>query len=78
MRPLWIEDRKTKRGWHRRVHFRERYEPAELVCFQACVGSDGRREALNLMRVLALRKGGTRIGSFWRSRWNVLYSEKLK
>jgi len=50
--------------------------PAELVAFQACCGSDQRRETLNLMRVLAIRK--TPITSpFWRDRWNLLFSEKL-
>lgn len=75
VRPLWIESRRTKRGWHLRIMFHDRFEPAELVAFQAACGSDPRREALNLMRVLCIRKHGA--PAFWRKRWNLLYSEKL-
>jgi hypothetical protein len=49
----------------------------ELVAFQACCGSDLRREALNLMRVVGIRTTPIR-SKFWRDRWNILYSEKVK
>jgi hypothetical protein len=76
VRPMWIESRRTARGWHIRIMFRDRFEPAELVAFQAACGSDPRREALNLMRVLCIRRCGA--SPFWRKRWNLLYSEKLR
>jgi hypothetical protein len=76
VRPLWIESRRTARGWHLRIRFHNRFEPAELVAFQAACGSDPRRESLNLMRVLNIRRHGA--APFWRKRWNLLYSEKLK
>lgn len=77
LRPLWIESRRTRKGWHLRIRFRERYSESELVAFQACCGSDARREALNLMRVLAVRRSEGRIGPFWTARVNLLYGEKI-
>ena len=74
--PMWIESRRTRRGWHLRIYFRESFSPAELVAIQACCGSDSRREALNLMRILAIRRGQI-TDRFWLTRWNLLYAEKL-
>lgn len=50
-----IMDRRTKKGWHRVIRLRQRLSPAETVALQAILGSDRRRENLNLMRVLSLR-----------------------
>jgi hypothetical protein len=76
LRPVWIETRRTRRGWHVRVYFRDALTPAELVAFQAACGSDPRREALNLMRVLAMRRREN-VGEFWSARWNLLYEKKI-
>ena len=67
---------RTRRGWHIIIHLRENLAPAELVALQACLGSDRRREALNLMRVLGMKRYG--VTDFWKRRWNILYSEKLR
>lgn len=48
-------------------------EPAETVALQAILGSDFKREAFNLLRAHNLGDAPT----FWRDRWNVLYSEKV-
>lgn len=76
LRPMWIETRRTRHGWHVRIKLHDRLEPAELVAFQACCGSDSRREALNLMRVLAIRRNQI-TDPFWLKRWNLLYADKL-
>ena len=87
--------RRTRKGWHVivRVQLRRRLTPAEIVALQFCLGSDGRRETLNLMRVLSLRSAsssgmpldgsektkGKRAGKvrFSDARWNLLFREKI-
>lgn len=76
VRPLWIEYRRSRRGWHVVICMRDRYSPAELVAMQALFGSDGRREALNLMRAIAIRRAGI-TSRFWGARFNILYRGKL-
>ena len=71
-----VADRRTRRGWHVAITLRDALEPAEIVALQSCLGSDRRREALNLMRVIGLRRTHG-IDSFWFERWNLLYREKL-
>jgi hypothetical protein len=67
----------TKRGNHVIVSAewldRKELTPAETVALQLLLGSDPKREALNLMRAHNLGDAP----DFWRDRWNVLYSEKL-
>lgn len=75
--PLWICLRRSAHGWHVIVHLRDKLDRAELIAFQACCGSDLRREALNLMRSVAIRK--TPISDrFWLKRWNILFERKLR
>ena len=66
---------RTRRGWHIIIPLGEKLKPAELVALQTQLGSDRRRECLNLMRVLAMRKFG--VSTFWRGRWNILYGGKI-
>lgn len=54
----------------------EQLSDAEIVALQFALGSDAMREKLNLVRVLTLRD--PTIKKFWRKRWNVLYSKKIK
>ena len=71
----WMRFDKTRRGWHVVIHWNIALAPAEAVALQFALGSDRRREALNLMRVLSL----TRIPSKLKARnWNILFSRKLK
>lgn len=67
----------TRRGYHVVVNAewldKKEMTPAETVALQLLLGSDVNREALNLMRAHLLGNAPT----FWRDRWNVLYSEKL-
>lgn len=68
---------RTRHGWHVIIQLSERLKPAEIVALQACLGSDRRREALNLMRALALRKRCNGVTPYWRKRWNILFGGKL-
>ncbi len=67
----------TRRGHHVIVNAewpdKKEMAPAETVALQLLLGSDPKREALNLMRAHNLGDAP----DFWRDRWNVLYSEKL-
>lgn len=61
---------RTKNGWHVVIFCRDVFSAIEKVALQAVLGSDPKRECLNLMRV---RAGG---GKDYR--WNILYKAKLK
>lgn len=76
LRPAWIRTDRTRRGWHVVIGLRENLQPAETVALQAILGSDDRREGLNLMRVIAIRKNPP--PAFWKNRWNLLFSSKLQ
>ena len=76
VRPLRIRSDRTRRGWHVLVWLDKRLTSGELACFQALCQSDWKREALNLMRIIAIRRARIRDG-FWAARWNILFSEKL-
>lgn len=67
--------RRTRKGWHviLRLQFYRTFSAAEIVALQFCLGSDRRRETLNLMRVLSMRNK-----SEWeRQRFNLLFREKI-
>lgn len=76
LRARWIRTDRTRRGWHVVIEFSERFTNGELVALQAILESDKRREALNLMRVIAIRKY-PHMPHYWKTRWNILYAEKL-
>lgn len=65
---------RTRHGWHVVVGVQEEVPPPLVVAAQAVLGSDYKREAFNLMRVQHLDA----LPSFWRERWNVLYSHHAK
>lgn len=69
---------KTERGVHVILFAewkdRKSLEPAEMVALQLLLGSDFKREAFNLLRAHTLGDAP----AFWRDRWNVLYSEKVR
>ncbi len=76
LRPSRIRTDRTARGWHVLVWLDKRLTSGELTAFQSLCQSDWKREALNLMRVVSIRR--TRINDgFWAARWNILFSEKL-
>lgn len=76
LRPLGYRLDRTRKGWHLVIWLSFALTPAETVAVQACMGSDPRREALNAMRVIAIRRNKIR-NRFWLNRWNLLYAEKL-
>jgi hypothetical protein len=74
----WIRYDRTRKGWH--IVYRLRgvsLERPETIALQLLLGSDRRREGLNLMRHFGLKNRGY-TSQFWKARWNILYSEKLK
>lgn len=76
IRASWIEYIRTRRGWHITVRVRDELEPSYTVALQALMGSDNRRECLNLRRVRGMAH--KRASKFWKKRWNILFSGKLK
>lgn len=65
----------TKHGWHIIVHVAERLSPPEIIAVQACLGSDIKRELMNLQRYFGFR--GKKVPKFWEDRWNLLFSKKV-
>ena len=76
VRPEWVRHDRTKRGWHVVIQLRESLLPGEQIALQAVMGSDRRRETLNLMRAVAVRRADP--GVKWRNRWQLLFSEKVR
>jgi hypothetical protein len=66
---------RTRHGWHVVVDLNMRLSPAETIALQAVCGSDRKREALDLMREIALARG--KYPRFWIRRFNILYKGKL-
>jgi len=71
----WIRWDKTEHGWHVTIQVREKLTLAETIAAQAILGSDRKREMLNLARCISLRKRPSR---YWEARANILYSRKVK
>lgn len=71
----WIRFDRTLRGWHAIIKMRKRLRPAEIIAAQAALGSDKKREEMNLARVIAMRENPP--PPFWRDRFNILFSEKI-
>jgi hypothetical protein len=71
VRSEWIRFDRTRRGWHVVVKLAHALAPAETVAVQAILGSDPKRESINLMRVMSEypREG--------KKRWNLLYNFKI-
>lgn len=65
----------TARGWHIIIHVAERLSPSEIIAIQAALGSDLKRELMNLQRYFGFR--GKKIPKFWQDRWNLLFSRKV-
>ena len=67
----WIRIDCTAHGWHLVVALRGTLPPLAMVAAQAILGSDFRRESLNLMRCLS-------VPSKDRDRyWNILFDKKV-
>lgn len=75
LRPGTIEYRRSRRGWHCVIPVNQRLENAEIVALQAVLGSDSRRELLNIMRVISIRRAGA--SPYFAARWNLLYAKKF-
>lgn len=61
---------KTKNGFHIEMDLLNPINDFELVCIQALMNSDYKREIYNLLRVHSKR--------FKKQKWNVLFIKKIK
>jgi hypothetical protein len=75
LRPRWIETFRTRKGWHVWIKLTRAISRGARVALQAVLGSDPRREELNLMRVIAIERHDIR--GTWAERWNLLFAHKL-
>jgi hypothetical protein len=50
--PLEVVIHRTKHGYHVRIALGRKFPPIAIVALQACLGSDYRREILNLERIV--------------------------
>ena len=66
--PKWVRYDRTNRGWHIIIRVNRDLVPLEVVALQTVLGSDRKREAFNLARVMA--GGGPK--------WNILFERKLR
>lgn len=64
---------RSRRGWHVSIRWNRAFDRSALVALQAVLGSDPRREALNLMRALA----DPQPAKWAAKRWNILYAWKV-
>lgn len=67
---MFLEYRKTRRGWHVMAGWPRAFKPAEAIAMQLLLGSDPRREGFNLARVMGPDGGRN-------PRWNLLFSRKV-
>lgn len=70
LRSDYVRCDRTRRGWHVTIAVPRRLSAHTVVCLQAILGSDPKRETFNLVRVRNLRN----VPPFWRGRWNVFYT----
>lgn len=68
MKPVYIREDRTRRGWHLLILWNRRLTPLQQVAIQCVLGSDLQREAYNLARVMSGKKS---------ERWNLLFERKL-
>ncbi|MGI8966679.1 MAG: hypothetical protein ACR2H1_11405 [Limisphaerales bacterium] len=62
------------RGMHVVIYLNEMLTPNQIVFLQSLLGSDWRRETFNYIRAQAVGDAP----AFWRTRWNVLYADKVR
>ena len=78
IRPDYFMLHRTRKGWHIVVSLNTRLTPPETIALQAILGSDIKREALNMARWMGVRKKYNSLPKFWKERWNLMFEEKLK
>jgi hypothetical protein len=67
-----LEYSASRRGSHLAITWGAKWEPWQIVVIQAILGSDPKREAYNLLRLMS----GADVAKNWR--WNFLFSRKLE
>lgn len=72
IRVVWVRYSKSRRGWHVVIRVNRGLDALVIVALQSVLGSDPKREAFNLARVMAgYNKNGAK-------RWNILYRRKIE
>lgn len=71
----WTNYRRTRSGWHVIIKLRRPLHILETVALQAILGSDYKREALNLLRARAILKG--RYSRWAVKKFNLLFRSKI-
>jgi hypothetical protein len=70
----WVRWDRTQNGWHVVIKVSQKLTLSETIAAQAILGSDRKREMLNLARCISIRKRPSR---YWEQRANILYEKKL-
>lgn len=70
----WVSTRRTAHGWHVVIAVRQRVAMLRVICAQAVLGSDWKREIFNSRRAIAWRN----VPDYWRGRANVLYERHYR
>lgn len=78
LNPEYFMLQRTRKGWHIIIVFDRELLPPEIIALQAILGSDLKREALNMTRWLGVRSKYNKLPKFWQNRWNLLFKEKIK
>lgn len=73
LKPRALSCNATAHGWHVIVLLGRRVAPWQALALQAIMGSDWRRESLNLLRLW----DGPEPKRQYRWRWNILYTRKV-
>lgn len=76
IRARWINYSRSRHGWHIIIALNCKLHIVETIAAQSILGSDAKREALNLMRARAIAKG--RYSKWAIKRFNLLFSQKLR
>ena len=71
----WFAYSRSRHGWHVEIGIAAKLTEAETVAAQFALGSDPRRETMNLRRAISLRVH--KHSPFWRKRWNILFRRKM-
>lgn len=75
LRARWMRYSRSAHGWHVEIGINVTLAPSEQVACQQALGSDPRREVMNLRRTISLRVH--KHSRFWRKRWNLLFKVKI-
>jgi hypothetical protein len=77
LRPRNIAYSRTNKGWHIEIETRKKLKIPERIAIQCILGSDPKREALNMYRWLCVKGRWGKLDQYWKDRLILLFREKL-